>query len=44
MLNWQFFHPRNLILIAVVVVIVHVLAKPLYRAIDAATSMSPDAS
>lgn len=44
MLNWQFFAPRNLILIAVVVIVVHVLAKPLYRAIDAATAPSPDAS
>lgn len=45
MLNFKLLNPRDLIFIALVAVAVHVLAKPLYAAIDnAAGSAQPDAS
>lgn len=34
----KFFNPRDIALIVIVAVMVHVLARPLYRAIDAETS------
>lgn len=34
----KFFNPRDILVIGLVTVIVHILAKPLYRAIDNATA------
>jgi hypothetical protein len=36
-LNWKLFNPRDMLLIAIVAILVHLLAKPLYTAIDNAT-------
>lgn len=45
MLAWKFFNPRDLLVIVLVTIVVHILAKPLYNAIDQRTAMSsPDAS
>lgn len=33
-MNWTFFNPRNVLIIAAVTVAIHMLAKPLYAAID----------
>ena len=40
----KFFNPRDIALIVIVAIAVHIVAKPLYRAIDAETSpgASPD--
>lgn len=39
MLNWKLFNPRDVALIIAIAVAIHVLAKPLYSAIDGATDM-----
>lgn len=45
MLNFKLFNPRDILLIALVTVAVHVLARPLYSAIDGVIgSPAPDAS
>lgn len=40
----KFLNPHDIILIAVVVILVHILAKPLYRVIDSASASAPDPS
>jgi hypothetical protein len=40
MLNWKLFNPRDVALIIAVAAILHVLAKPLYLAIDGATDIA----
>ena len=37
MLKWKLFNPRDIAIIALVTVAVHMLAKPLYGAISNAT-------
>lgn len=44
MLNTKFFNVRDVVIIALVTVAVHFVAKPLYAAIDNATTATPDAS
>ena len=45
MLNFKLFNIRDVLLIAAVTIAVHMLAKPLYGAVDsAAGSAQPDAS
>ncbi len=39
MLAWKFFNPRDVALIIAVAVVLHVLAKPLYSAIDGAADL-----
>lgn len=34
MLNWKFFNAHDIVLILIVMIAVHMLAKPLYAAID----------
>jgi hypothetical protein len=37
----KFFNPRDIAFIVLVTIVVHIVAKPLYRAIDGETSGAP---
>lgn len=39
MFNWKLFNPRDIAMIVAIAVAIHVIAKPLYSAIDGATDL-----